>query len=477
MRIVSLAAAVCCFALPALAHGPGGKHAGAPPKDPLYVGEGTWGQDYPDQWALRRVGFDDTRSSAWSKIGAKSEHTIVAIIDTGLDWNHADIAWDSLWNNPGETPNNGVDDDGNGYVDDIMGWNFVDGNNKPWDHDGHGTFVAGVIGAAWNNGAGVAGVDPNARLMVLKALNTFGNTRASLVAQAIIYAADNGAKVINLSVGGEGNTEVEQRAMDYAREKGVLVVIASGNEGRPMSEWSYGDAENAVIVAASDFNDRRTIFSNWGPEVDIAAPGLDVLSLRARYTDTMRGIPGVEYEGGAAYVGDDKRYYRASGTSFAAPIVTGAASLIFSTQPKLSAAEVRRMLLHSAKDIGAAGVDQYTGYGLLDAKAALGAAPDFFIDAHIDGVEVVQGAGGPAVRVLGVANASDFARARIELGAGKDPKQWSAPIADITLPATNGVIAEIPASAFAGSASWVLRLTTTHANGRTREARYQLDLE
>jgi len=476
MRYLAFTIAIL-FALPVFADGPD-KHPSFPPKDPYFAGEGSWGQKHSDQWALHRVGFDESNASAWKQTGAQPARTVVAIIDTGLDWNHADIAWESLWRNPDEIPNNGVDDDGNGYVDDILGWNFFEDDNKPWDHDGHGTFVAGVIGATWNN-VGAAGIDPNARLMILKALNTFGNTRASLVAQAIIYAVDNGANVINLSVGGEGQTEVERQAMAYAGKKGVLVVIASGNEGRPMSEWSYYDAENAVIVAATDFDDRRTVFSNWGPEVDIAAPGLDILSLRARYTDTLRGIPDVEYEEGSAYVGADKRYYRASGTSFAAPIIAGAASLIYSKNPALSATEVRRMLLHSARDVGAPGVDQYTGYGVLDAKAALAADPKFFIDARIDAVEVIQSDNGLAVQVLGIASASDFSSARIDIGVGETPKKWiTTPAKDIdTAIASRATLAVIPASVFSGASVWTLRLIVTEKSGRTREARYRLQTD
>src|SRR3546814_9683150 len=111
----------------------------------------------------------------------------------------ADLDWANIWKNPGETAGNGIDDDGNGYVDDIIGWDFLGNNNKPWDHDGHGTITAGIIAADSGNGMGMAGINPHARIMVLKALNAFGHSRASYIAPAVQYAADIGSPVIHLS--------------------------------------------------------------------------------------------------------------------------------------------------------------------------------------------------------------------------------------------------------------------------------------
>jgi hypothetical protein len=164
------------------------------PRDPYFNLKGTWGQKYDDQWAIKRVGFTAGRDSAWHVEDGLKNPVTVAVIDTGLDWNHKDIAWENIWHNPGEIPDNGKDDDRNGYVDDVIGWNFTAHNNKPWDQDGHGTFVAGIIAAAADNGVGIAGINRGARIMVLKALNDFGHTRAANLAEAIFYAADNGAR-------------------------------------------------------------------------------------------------------------------------------------------------------------------------------------------------------------------------------------------------------------------------------------------
>jgi hypothetical protein len=173
----------------------------APPDTRYFVGKGSWGQNYPDQWALQRIGFDASPQSAWRLVKRDAQPVIVAIIDTGLDWNHQNIDADKLWRNDKEIPDNGVDDDRNGYVDDVIGWDFLDRDAKPWDNDGHGTLIAGILAGDWNDKAGIAGVNPFARLMILKGLNNFGHTRASYVAEAIAYATDNGARVINLSVG------------------------------------------------------------------------------------------------------------------------------------------------------------------------------------------------------------------------------------------------------------------------------------
>lgn len=463
--VLSLSLAIAGLALPPAAAQP----------DPYFSATGSWGQSYPDQWAIRRVGFTEEAGSAWALAGQDLESVVVAVIDTGLDWHHADIDWEQIWRNPGEIPGNGVDDDGNGYIDDVIGWDFLGETNQPWDHDGHGTFVTGIIAAGSSNGTGIRGLNPAARIMVLKALNTFGHTRASDLAEAIYYAADNGADIINLSVGGAQTTRIEEEALAYAAARGVTIIVAAGNEGVLVEDWGLAGSAHAITVAATGFDDSRAVFSNWGRGIDIAAPGLDILSLRARRTDTMRDIPGVEYEAGAAYVGGDRRYYRASGTSFAAPIVTGAVSLLMSQRPGLSAQEVREILLNSARDIGSPGIDQYTGYGLLDVPAMLQAQPGL-IAALIDRVEVVQGQNGAAVRVFGTAHAPRFAGGRIELGAGEDPQNWTEVIDATPQSEATAALGDIPAAAFAGSAVWTLRLTVTDQSGGSREARYVLNL-
>jgi hypothetical protein len=255
-----------------------------------------------------------------------------------------------------------------------------------------------------------------------------------------------------------------------------VIVVAAGNEGSDAGGFSPAGLERVIAVASTDAADRRAAFSNWGAMIDVAAPGTDVLSLRARRTDLMHSIPGVEYESREAWVGDDQRYVRTSGTSFSAPIVAGVASAILSRRPDLTAEQVERMLLHTAQDIETPGFDQYTGYGLVDARAALAADPGFFVTARITGVKVVRVDGDPVVRVLGSTDADALERAWLAIGRGAEPNDWQRVSPDLTAPVRQGVLHDVPAESFRGSPVWMLRLITEHENGTRREARFRLNL-
>ena len=444
------------------------------PSDEFYKKRGSWGQKYDDQWGIKRIGFTADRKSAWRIEDGTKRPVIVAVIDTGLDWNHKDIDWKNIWQNPKEVPGNGIDDDGNGYVDDVIGWNFVASNNKPWDDDGHGTFVAGIIAASHNN-TGISGINPGAKIMVLKALNAFGHARASSLAEAIFYAANNGAQVINISVGGKHLTRTEQDAVDHAHAKGLLVVMASGNEAADTADYSSG-MRHLITVAATDTEDKRVGFSNWGQHVDIAAPGLDILSLRARRTDLMAGIPGIDYKLGDGYVGEDKRYFRAGGTSFAAPMVSATASLIWAKNPKLSNMQVKHMLLNSARDIETPGWDQLTGYGLLDARAALEADPDYYSIARIARIAPAQQDGKVVIEVYGNSLSSDYKDAWLELGQGEAPKKWVKVSDSIANGSRNGRLAAFDAKHINERGKWTVRLVIKTAKHGLKEARGSLDI-
>jgi subtilisin family serine protease len=446
-----------------------------PPDNRYFVSQGSWGQKYADQWGLHRVGFDSSPQSAWRLVKRDAKPVVVALIDTGLDWNHRNVDLENIWRNPKEIADNGGDDDKNGYVDDVIGWDFFERDNRPWDYDGHGTFIAGLIAGSWKDKDGIAGINPFARLMILKAVNNFGHTRTSYVAQAIAYAADNGARVINLSVGDKGTTKVLQAAIDYAYSKGVVIVVAAGNEGVELKDYGIAGSDKVLTVATTGFEDQRAVFSNWG-NVSVAAPGLDILSMRARRTDTMLGMEGVKYTAGAAYVGEDKRYYRASGTSFSAPIVAGLASLMIANDPTLTNRQVMNIIKSTARDVGTPGVDQYTGYGIIDARAALKAPKDYFLLAGISRVEVVQKGGNQTVRVRGTADANAFKSARLEIGQGDAPTSWT-PIGVAQKGAgPDAVLGDIPAAAFKGATKWEIRVVVTHADGSVREARFKLSL-
>lgn len=451
------------------------------PTDPHYTrtgrhGGNSWGEKEDDQWAIKRVGFTGDEDSAWNAVSDDAAPVIVAVIDSGLDWHHADIHADNIWRNAGEDPGNGVDDDRNGYVDDVIGWNFVGQNNRPWDFDGHGTVVTGIIAAAHND-AGIAGLNPNVRIMVLKGVNNFGTSRASFIAEAIVYAVDNGAQIINISVGGSHVSDMEQAAIDFAKRAGVLVVAASGNEGIELGDFGPGGNDNVLTVGATHVDDRAAGFSNYGDKVDLVAPGVDVLSLRARYTDAnyRPGPDGDgEYKLGDNYVGDDKRYLHVSGTSFSTPIVTGVASLVWSKNPEFTAKQVESILLQTARDVDRKGRDQYTGHGMVDARAALSVGPDFSVTAEITRVELVPSDAPQFARVYGTIDASEFKRAWMQIGPGENPGGWRYVGPKRKFPIRDSELGIIPIRQFAGADLWQVVVNVEHKNGVIKRAAFPI---
>ncbi len=460
----------CLFALISLT-------ATASPDDPYFESRGTWGQSFLDQWGLAAIGFLDQgdKQSAWRIETGESRPVIVAVLDTGLDYFHPDISPDNIWRNHAETPN-GIDDDGNGYVDDLIGWNFVENDNKPWDLSGHGTHIAGIIGAASNNGHGMAGINWGVQIMPLKIMNFTGRGRTVPMAEAIYYAVDKGASVINLSLGAEDESRIQREAVDYAKSKGVLVVAAAGNSGLDTAIITPASLDNVITVVATGPDGKRAPFSNFGDAVDIAAPGVDILSLRARHTDFALVAGQEGHRAGDANLGPENQFYRASGTSFSAPFVAGVASLIYAKNPGIQPDQVKRILLHSAADIDFPGIDRNTGFGLLDARAALSASPEFFLEAAISGVQVVQDGNKILVQVLGTIDADELDSAWIELGEGKQPGSFEKAGKTIEKPVRDGVLTEIDAQELRSSKTWVLRLVGEHENGTRRETRFELTL-
>jgi len=445
------------------------------PCDPFFHSKGSWDQPYDDQWALKRIGFlpmpRGTTGSLWPK---KGKPVLVAVIDTGLDVLHLDLLG-RVWVNRDEVPFNGKDDDGNGYVDDVRGWNFVDDSPDITDNNGHGTVISGIIAGNVDNGFGIAGVNPWAVIMPVKATDFDNKGTSFTVAQALVYAVDKGARIVNISICGEGRAQIEEAAIRKATEKGVLVIVAAGNDGKNTKDYGPSGVPGVITVASTDLNDRRVGFSNWGKEVDVAAPGVDVLSLRADRTDLLVHEKD-DYESGSAIVGKDRLCYRVAGTSFSVPLVTGVASLILSTRPELTAEQVRRMILQSARDIDEPGYDQYSGYGLLDAKAALAADPEFFIEAAIAGVRVAKKGRKQVLEVGGTAEADRFGRAWLELGKGDKTDSWKKVGKPLRRGVRNGILGEISPTEFAGARKWTLRLVVQHRNDREREARFVVNL-
>jgi len=252
-------------------------------------------------WGLDRLGAPE----AWAA-GYTGSGITVAVIDTGVDYTHSDLDG-NIWINSGEIAGNGIDDDGNGFIDDVRGWNFDANTNNVMDDNSHGTHVAGTI-AGENNGTGITGVAYNARIMAVKVLNGSGSGTLSAVANGIRYAANNGAKVINLSLGGGGSTELLD-AVSYATSRGAVVVMAAGNESAaiPSAPGSYAQYYG-LTVGAIDSSGNLASFSNRAGSTTldyVTAAGVNVYST----------VPGNGY---ASY----------SGTSMATPHIAGAMALL-----------------------------------------------------------------------------------------------------------------------------------------------------
>ena len=310
--------------------------------------------------------------------------TRVGVIDTGVDYKHPDLA-NHIWHNSGEIPFNGIDDDFNGYADDYYGYDFsgdeqtgftVSPDPDPMDQIGHGTHCAGIIGAEGGNGIGIEGIAQNVEIMCLK---MFPNAFISAMTEAIVYAVDNGAEVINASWGSPYYSSIMDDAVKYAVAHGVLFVAAAGNSGAstPYYPAKFGEV---LTVAASDSRDRVTAFSTFGNWVDLAAPGLDILSLRAAGTDMYAesGEPGVRII--------DSLYYLADGTSMATPAVVGAAAFLLSASPGLSADSVKQLLCNTADDIADPngdirhGFNVYSGHGRVNLGRAVQSLADEFAE-------------------------------------------------------------------------------------------------
>jgi thermitase len=283
-------------------------------------------------WGLKKA--DATRAWALTK---GNRQIVVAVIDTGLDIQHEDIK-KNLWLNPGESGKdaqgrdrrtNGVDDDKNGFIDDVHGWNFVGNNPNLSDNHGHGTHIAGIIGAEANNNRGIVGIAPEVSIMVLKYFDpqSPGTDNLKNTIKSINYAVENGAQIINYSGGGLEYSQDEHDAIDRARQKGILFVAAAGNEKSNSDKIPYYPADYGLdnIISVTAFNPSQEVLSssNWGVKsVDLAAPGQNILSL----------LPG-------------NSYGFMTGTSQATAFVTGAAALVMSHKTGFKYTDVKKYVL------------------------------------------------------------------------------------------------------------------------------------
>jgi Zn-dependent metalloprotease/subtilisin family serine protease len=293
---------------------------------------------FSELWGLHNTGqsggtvdADIDAPEAWD-VNTGSSQVVVAVIDTGVDYSHPDLT-NNAWMNPGEIPGNSLDDDNNGYVDDVFGYDFVNSDGNPMDDNGHGTHCAGTIGGRGNNSIGVAGVNWQVRIMGCKFLAASGSGSTANAILCVQYATQMGAKVMNNSWGGGGFSQALKDAIDAAGAAGVIFVAAAGNDSlnndtTPHYPSSYASS-NIVAVMATDRNDVRSTFSNYGQtSVHLAAPGTSILSCQ----------PG----GG---------YQLLSGTSMATPHVSGACALLLAANPALTPGELKQILMTSTDSV------------------------------------------------------------------------------------------------------------------------------
>lgn len=365
------------------------------PNDPLWATSGNIWPGEPDLWGLHKIRAD----VAWDRsIGAGA---VVAVIDTGVQQKHVDIAA-NLWSNPGEIPRNRQDDDGNGFADDVIGYDFTRSHGQPKDKHGHGTHVAGTVAATGDNGLGVIGLAWGAQVMVVQGLNNRGYGSSSDLAKAIVYATENGADVLNNSWGGSSSSAIRD-AIAAATSAGAAVVFAAGNENSPY--LGVAADPNVIAVAATTIDDERAPFSNYGSNVSVSAPGELVLSLRG--PGKLRG-PVV-----------DKRYRALSGTSMAAPHVSALAALLLSDDPALGLDELRWHLELGAVQPKADPAEPptwnaYFGYGRIDAARAF------------DDVPVTTRLRTPSLSLHGIAGSRPAAIASMDFGfTSLAPVAWT----------------------------------------------------
>lgn len=346
----------------------------------------------------------------WSELGITGAGVVVDVIDTGVCITHPDLA-NQIWNNPGEIPSNGVDDDGNGFIDDVHGWNFESNNNNVGDTYGHGTHVSGTVAGDGTNGE-QTGMAPDANVMMAKFWNSFSGEQT--VWDGMQYGVDNGAHVITASLGWPHSMSPDRytwrRVCENSIAAGVVVIYAAGNEGcgsPPDNVRTPGDVPDVITIGAVDCNDVQAYFTSCGPvtwenvppwndwpyppgkiKPSVAAPGVDTLS--------------------TSY--DCSGYTRMSGTSMATPHVAGAVALMLEANPDLDHYGVKEILEATAKDLGAFGEDNVFGFGRVNAyEAVLGALASATIQFNFPNglADVLDPDGGTTIRVEVVAGAVD----------------------------------------------------------------------
>jgi hypothetical protein len=373
------------------------------------------------QWALAKIQAFD----AWN-ITEGSDTVLVGLVDTGIDYLHPDIK-NKIYINPGEIGldaqgrdkrSNGIDDDGNGFIDDYMGWDFVDEVGYPYDTTGgdylgwdnnpmdqlfHGTFVAGIIAAETNNLIGIAGVAPNIKLLNCRAFDPTGNGQEDDVAAAILYAVQMKCKVINMSFGDDSFSMVLRDVIRYAYSQNVVLVASSGNSTSNLPHYPSGYPE-VICVGASTPEDYVASFSNYGSTLDLVAPGTNIISL-----------------------GLNNTYIVENGTSASAPFVSAAAALILSLK-NFTNEEVKQIIKSTCDDVGDPGWDLKSGAGRLNIYKALSVLAPGQIKINSPARDL--GTNKDTLVINATILSPYFVKYDLYFGKGYNPDQWTPLLTD-----------------------------------------------
>ncbi len=418
------------------------------------------------QWALQKI----QAFKAWN-ITEGSDTVLIGIIDTGIDYHHPDLK-NKIYINPGETgtdslgrnkETNGIDDDHNGFIDDYMGWDFTDEkgfpfdssggdylnwDNNPMDENGHGTYIAGIIAAETNNSIGIAGAAPKIKILNIRAFDPAGYGQEDDVAAAILYAVKMGCKVINMSFGDTQFSYVLRDVIEYAYNKGVVLVASSGNDGDELPHYPSGYSQ-VICVGNSTINDDVAPSSNYGSTLDLVAPGTDIL------TTAMGG-----------------GYASVSGTSASAPFVSAAAGLILSLG-NFTNEEVKQILKSTADDIEQPGWDIKSGAGRLNLYRAVSVTAPSIIKFNYPQQDFSTNA--DTLNINATILSAYFNSYSLYEGTGLNPDTWITLVSNNQYQFNDKNIYTLNISDFKDSV-YCLRLVVNLSSGRTMEERVNFNI-
>jgi hypothetical protein len=419
------------------------------------------------QWALEKINVFD----AWD-ITQGADTVLLAIIDTGIDYDHPDLT-NKIFINEDETgldqfgndkKNNGIDDDGNGFIDDYRGWDFTDRvgfpfdstggdylgwDNNPFDDQGHGTYISGIAAAESNNLYGIAGAAPSIKMLNLRAFDPGGYGEEDDVAAAILYAVVMGAKVINMSFGDNAFSYVLRDVIRYAYSQNVVLIASAGNSGSSAPHYPSGYSE-VICVGNSTDQDFIAGTSNFGSTIDLVAPGSLIMT-----------------------TAKNAGYAIISGTSASAPYVSAAASLILSKQ-SFTNEEIKQILKSTSDDIGEAGWDLKSGAGRLNIFKALSVTAPSIIQFHTPIQDFATS--GNNIAIVASVLSPYFTSFSLEVGTGFNPTAWQPLISNSLNQISNQEIFDLNVSGYSDSV-YTLRLIVNQTTGRTLEERINFHLD